>query len=220
MYSAQFKIYWAQNAFFSPHLKYSFCCALHSAARGGRTTPPFLLSHPSNHHRSLLQSFAARMKNVRPYLEYWRPCAWSHRDKSKDFSSTQSSCPPYSPGTTRFFFFLFPFQFSLSSNWNRNWKVADLTRSLTFGRTWWQNWLSSRLASWPGVSEAIRTLQRVCAVSQGLLWGKLLTDISLCAWILLYFNYMTLFPNGVRVNQLRGGLLLGAFAKLRKATFS
>ena len=29
---------------------------------------------------------------------------------------------------------------------------------------------------------------------------------------------MTHFPQGLRVNQLRGGLLLGAFAKLRKAT--
>jgi len=29
---------------------------------------------------------------------------------------------------------------------------------------------------------------------------------------------MTLFPHGVRVSQLHGGLLLDAFAKLRKAT--
>jgi hypothetical protein len=57
------------------------------------------------------------------------------------------------------------------------------------------------------------------AVSQGLLWGMLLTNISLCASILLYSSFMTLFPHGVRVNKLRGGMLLGAFAKLWKATF-
>jgi hypothetical protein len=107
-----------------------------------------------------------------------------------------------------------------SSNWNRKWKVSDLTRSLTFGRTWRQNWLSSRPTSRPGVSEAKRTRSRVYVASQGLSWGKLLINIFVCESILLYFSFMMLFPYNARVNQLRGGLLLGAFAKLRKMTVS
>ena len=202
--------------FFLPHLKYSFRCALHSTFRGGRTTRPLPYPSAPQPIETFLSENEGREARfgILATLIVW-PCAWFH---SKDFSNQMrlqhsvilSSIFPWQHQN----FYLIP---GFDSNWNRKWKVADMTRSLTFGRTWRQTWLSSLLTCWPGVSEPIRTLSQVYAVSQGLLWGKLLTNVSMCASILLYFSFMTLFPHGVRVSQLRGGLLLGTFAKFAKS---